>query len=223
MNKTAYHNQLNSQLFDYLPLTSDVLAQSVYITFNNNEMIQQEAVPMTYFYLLLTGKAKIIKDQANGKRALLHFLHPGDSIGDLTLVGAETEPKTVIALGKTSCIGIPIQLAKQELMQNPLFVQALAKEIGEKLLLRMDSYMLQQTYPLDLRLALLLLETAVDDHYQEKMTETAEFLGVSYRHLTFTLKRFKEQGLVEKQAYGYHINAKVLQDYVNQKHKGSSA
>jgi len=70
---------------------------------------------------------------------------------------------------------------------------------------------------------LLLLETAVDDHYQEKMTETAEFLGVSYRHLTFTLKRFKEQELVEKQAYGYHINAKALQDYVNQKHKGSSA
>jgi len=90
-------------------------------------MIQQEAVPMTYFYLLLTGKAKIIKDQANGKRALLHFLHPGDSNGDLTLVGAETEPKTVIALGKTSCIGIPIQLAKQELMQNPLFVQRLVK------------------------------------------------------------------------------------------------
>lgn len=222
MDKRPYNDHIDLQQFDYLPLASEVLAKSDYLTFDNNETIQQDAVPMTYFYLLLSGKAKIIKDQANGKRALLHFLQPGDSIGDLTLVGAEIQPKTVIALGKTSCIGIPIQLAKQQLMQDPSFVQALAQEIGEKLLLRMDSYMLQQTYPLDLRLAMLLMETSVEDHYQEKITETAEFLGVSYRHLTFTLKRFKEQGLIQKQNQGYRINHEALNNYIDQKHRGAS-
>lgn len=223
MNKKPYTNQVDFLPYTPLPIPSEVLAKSDWLTFANNEMIQQEAVPMTYFYLLLSGKAKIIKDQANGKRALLQFLHTGDSIGDLTLVGAEKQPKTVIALGQTSCIGIPIQLAKEQLMQDPLFVQALAKEIGEKLLLRMEYYTLQQTYPLDLRLAMLLLEASVADQYQEKMTETAEFLGVSYRHLTFTLKRFKEQGFVQKQAQGYHIHTAALQSFCTHKQRGSSA
>ncbi|MBM9832577.1 cyclic nucleotide-binding protein, partial [Enterococcus faecalis] len=147
------------------------------------------------------------------------FLHPGDCIGDLTLIGAETVPKTVVAIGETTCLGIPMQAAAHGLMQDLAFVQTLGKTIGEKLLLRMDHFSVNQTYPLAWRLAHLLLEASIDDLFQEKLTETAEYLGVSYRHLTYTLKDFKTQKLVTKTADGYRIDAPALQTFIQNQQK----
>jgi hypothetical protein len=83
----------------------------------------------------------------------------------------------------------------------------------------MDHFSVNQTYPLAWRLAHLLLEASIDDLFQEKLTETAEYLGVSYRHLTYTLKDFKTQKLVTKTADGYRIDAPALQTFIQNQQK----
>ena len=56
-----------------------------------------------------------------------------------------------------------------------------------------------QTYELSYRLAELLLVAANhEDVYKEKHTEIAEYLGVSYRHLIYTFKQFRERGFIQK-------------------------
>lgn len=77
-------------------------------------------------------------------------------------------------------------------MQDIDFVKMISQFIGDKLIRRMEHFSINQTYQLNYRLALLLLEVAVAGIYQEKLTETAEYLGVSYRHLTYTLKHSKK-------------------------------
>ena len=76
-----------------LPFSTGTLEQSSVYEFSHNEIIQEEAGTLTHLYVILEGKAKIIKSQANGKRSILQFLHSGDFIGDLTLVSAEKRPK----------------------------------------------------------------------------------------------------------------------------------
>ncbi|MGM0201957.1 cyclic nucleotide-binding domain-containing protein [Enterococcus sp. AZ149] len=222
MKKTAYAlaiKQVPIKESCPLPIPEEILQQSALWTFDHREAIQKETMPMSVFFVLLTGKAKIIQTQENGKRALLQFLHPGDCIGDLTLIGAETVPKTVVAIGETTCLGIPMKAAAHGLMQDLAFVQTLGKTIGEKLLLRMDHFSVNQTYPLAWRLAQLLLEASIDELFQEKLTETAEYLGVSYRHLTYTLKDFKTQKLVIKTEDGYRIDAPALQTFIQNQQK----
>ena len=45
-----------------------------------------------------------------------------------------------------------------------------------------------------------------DGLYKEKHTETAEFLGVSYRHLLHTFKGFYSEGLLVKEGKKYRID-----------------
>jgi CRP/FNR family putative post-exponential-phase nitrogen-starvation transcriptional regulator len=212
MKRTFYPTA--AQKFQHLdlPFSHETLNQSFIHEFTHNEIIQKEASELTHLYYLITGKAKIIKSQANGKRSILQFLQATDYIGDLTLVAAEETTKEVLAIGPTTCLAIPIHHAEQVLMQDIHFVKMISRYIGEKLIRRMDHFTINQTYQLDYRLAHLLLDVAVAGLYQEKLTETAEYLGVSYRHLTYTLKKFKDTDCVYRQSDGYRINeTKLLQ------------
>lgn len=213
MKRTLYPVAKKFHQLD-LPFSTGTLEQSSVYEFSHNEIIQEEAGTLTHLYVILEGKAKIIKSQANGKRSILQFLHSGDFIGDLTLVSAEKTTKEVLAIGPTVCLALPIDHAKQVLMQDIDFVKMISQYIGDKLIRRMEHFSINQTYQLNYRLALLLLEVAVAGIYQEKLTETAEYLGVSYRHLTYTLKTFKENDCVYRESRGYRINEANLKQLI---------
>ncbi|MFD1901904.1 hypothetical protein GQR36_21220 [Enterococcus termitis] len=103
---------------------------------------------------------------------------------------------------------LPYHKAKQALLNDNRFLRIIAKYLGKKVLLRVDHFSNNQNYELKHRLAAYMLQTEVAGVYHEKHTETAEFLGVSYRHLMYTLKEFQESGVVEKQDKGYLLNLK---------------
>ena len=212
MKKTAYPVSEYKHLIhpDHF-FTEKVLAQSWIIEFNHNEFIHRETESLYYLFYILEGKAKILKNQPNGKRMILQFLEERDFIGDLTLVDAEETTKDVIAIGKTICLALPIDYAKNEWMNELEFVKMLSRYIGQKLMKRMEHFTTNQTFELKYRLAELLLAVSIDDLYKEKHTEIAEYLGVSYRHLLYTLKKFKDDGLIEKQGTAYLIHRKKLQ------------
>ena len=49
--------------------------------------------------------------------------------------------------------------------------------------------------------------------YREKHTETAEFLGVSYRHLLYVIAAFVKKGILTKNSSGYLItDSQALHD-----------
>lgn len=67
------------------------------------------------------------------------------------------------------------------------------------------NYSKNQAYPLENRLAALIVTTSTDGIYQEKHTEAAEFLGVSYDHLLYVLAGFVKENILKKSKGGYLI------------------
>ena len=65
---------------------------------------------LTYLFIILEGRAKVIATQDNSKRIILQFLRTEDLIGDLTIIEAEETIKDVISMGDTVCLGIPIDI-----------------------------------------------------------------------------------------------------------------
>lgn len=64
MKKTAYAlaiKQVPIKESCPLPIPEEILQQSALWTFDHREAIQKETVPMSVFFVLLTGKAKIIQ------------------------------------------------------------------------------------------------------------------------------------------------------------------
>lgn len=203
--------------FDIPGINEEILSQSAIFEYQTGELItKQEEIP-NYFYFILSGRAKIMTTQTNGKRLILQFLKEDDLIGELTAVQAEETIKDVIALGETICLGIPKKIVDNKLINQADFNFFLANYIGKKLLIRVDHFKDQQTQELKIRLIKLLLEITIDDTYQEKHTELAEYLGTSYRHYMHTFKFLKDSGLIIKNENTYFIQRKEMENYLNLK------
>ena len=62
-----------------------------------------------------------------------------------------------------------------------------------------------QTYPLRNRLITFLLQMQNDGRYTGSLTEAAQYLGVSYRHLLYVLAKLVEEGLLQKDHGSYQL------------------
>ncbi|MDU5333950.1 cyclic nucleotide-binding domain-containing protein [Enterococcus sp.] len=201
-------------------LIEEMLQQSSFIDYERNEKIVSQAAKLDYLFILLSGKARIIQQEPNGKNLILQFLEAGDFIGELTLVKAEEAPKDVIAIGSVCCLAIPLKVVEELLMKDAKFSTFIAQYIGKKLLLRMEHFSNAQTFELKYRLAALLLEVSVNNQYSENNTQIADYLGVSYRHLTHTFKYLRENGYIERNNTGYEIVPEKLQKLIHQGNEG---
>lgn len=201
-------------------LIEEMLQQSSFIDYERNEKIVSQAAKLDYLFILLSGKARIIQQEPNGKNLILQFLEAGDFIGELTLVKAEEAPKDVIAIGSVRCLAIPLKVVENSLMKDAAFPIFIAQYIGKKLLLRMEHFSNAQTFELKYRLAALLLEVSVNNQYNENNTQIADYLGVSYRHLIHTFKYLRENGYIERNNTGYEIVPEKLQKLIRQGNEG---
>lgn len=187
-----------------------IVRQASVVEFEPKEMVMNLGEEPEYLYFVLQGRAKIYMVHENRKRSLLQFISTGDIIGELSLLEVEKQTKDIMAADTLVCLAIPLSVAKTILLKDNQFMNYLSKYLAEKLLIRVNHFTNGQNYELKYRLATYLLTVEVDGMYTEKKTETAEFLGVSYRHLIHTLKQFQQQGLLVKEGTDYRINKKEL-------------
>lgn len=204
------HALKNKGIFEYKDIFKNIYNEMQVEEFSPKEKIIFFNKTVDKLFYLTDGKAKINMVHEDGKSSIVQFLQSGDFIGELTLIGVEKQPKDVIAISKCVCITIPLAKARKELLRNEQFLLYLNKYLGGKLLKRTEFFARNQSYELKNRLAAYILLTESDGIYNEKHTETAEFLGISYRHLLFTLKKFQEQGLLFKLKKGYKIDKRKL-------------
>ncbi len=214
MKKLLYTTQSIFNLPECFP---ELIKEHAYIfQFESNEFLQKEEEDVRYLFYILEGKAKILKSQENGRQMIVQFLETEDFIGELTLIQAEVHTKNVIARNTVDCLAIPLSAARKILMNDTIFLQEISRYIGLKLLLRVEHFTENQMYPLMVRLIDLLLRISIDDYYEEKQTEIAEYLGVSYRHLLYTMQQLREMGYIEKKKGYYYLHREALVNYRTQ-------
>ncbi len=154
---------------------------------------------------LASGRAKATITQANGRVALSNFIDAPAFIGELELLGVQRRTDGVTAV--TPCSGSVIDVAacRELLLGDPVFLRRLCVMLGRRCAENTRKLAGNQAYPLEVRLARLILAAARDGRYAEKHTETAEYLGVSYRHLLYVLAGLVRKGVLEKDGRAYRI------------------
>lgn len=184
------------------------------VRFDKNEFIYKDPdEDISHLYFFVEGKAKVINTLSNGKRQLLFFYTNDGILGDLEMFGLTNPYTTVQAASETLCIGLNIRAVRNTLEQDPVFLYNLAKNIAFKLSRSSSNSSLNMYYPLENRLCSFINTMAVPYAkdpsqprvYKENLSETAEVLGTSYRHLQRTLKGLCEQGILEKEGKSYRV------------------
>jgi CRP-like cAMP-binding protein len=206
IEKNLQH-EIESQVALFESVIEDVRVEF----FEDKEFIINANTPLNKLFLFISGKAKISILHEDGHRSIVYFVKPNEMIGELSLIGIEKHTKDVIAIGPCICLSVSMDIAKETLLKDADFLLMLNKYIGGKLLDRTWFNAKQQHYELKHRLAAYILLCETGGIYNEKHTETTEYLAVSYRHLLHTFKNFNEEGLIIKSDKGYRINRDKLE------------
>ena len=204
-NPAVISNHLNKssivEIFGF-----DIIPYIQLIRFNAGEYILNEGGTSEYLYYLNEGRAKLYLTHKNGKVSIISFIEPPCFLGEMELIGAQSESNGVQALTDCCCLAIPLNACKDKILNDIKFLKYLCVFLSMKAINNSSNFTNNLSYPLENRLASFILLTSNNSIYTEKHTEVSEFLGISYRHLLYVLADFVKKGILKKEDSGYKIN-----------------
>ncbi|GGY23425.1 Crp/Fnr family transcriptional regulator [Paludibacterium paludis] len=167
--------------------------------------------PIDSLAFLVEGRAKVFMPMRNARQLLLCFYEPLQILGDLELF--ETRPVTVTgveALTPCVCLKLSRDTVMTHLADNPVFLRQLCLSLGRKLGRVNRNSALNMLHPVENRLASYILGTAnredgIPAEFTGNLTQIADFLGTSFRHVHRTLQGFCERGFLAKDKTRYAI------------------
>lgn len=198
-------------------IPSMIFENGVEKCFSKEENIYKMNSRVTYCYFILSGVAKIYIDHSNGRRSILDFAGQNDWLGELSLFSDEANIKENKVLQEIKCLEFDLNVLQKLCKEDASVSFYFASYISNKLLSR--SYRMSESlnYSLNKRLATFILQYQHNGRYEIPHTDVSEYLNVSYRHVLYVMKQFREWGIIEKdRGKGYAIlnieKLKELQD-----------
>lgn len=207
--KMQYINKYNlNKIF-----TEDMTEYMELMVFEKNEYLCKENEKIEYLYFFVKGKAKVYISLKNGKSLLICFYYPLMVLGDLELVNFEEATTNIQVIEESFCIALPFNKVREKLLKDAKFLRYACESIADKLRRSSNNNSINLLYPLENRLASYILVTEEQDNnskekilkFDGNLTEIAELLGTSYRHLLRTLNTLIQKGAIKKVKSYYEI------------------
>jgi CRP-like cAMP-binding protein len=179
-------------------------SSAVLLQYERGEWFLREGDAIEYLYLLLSGRAKVCNSEEGGRNLLLCYYVSKGTLGDIELLMGRLEAiSSVQAVSPVTCIGLPLSVYAPVLLGNLSFVLRLSQGLAEKLYTSVTNTTGIILRPFEARLCAYLVQNAQNGVFDERLTNVAEQLGVSYRHLLRCLKALCEEQLLQKGTGGY--------------------
>ncbi|NLI52713.1 MAG: transcriptional regulator YeiL [Clostridiales bacterium] len=196
--------------FDVLPYVS--VAQ-----YDKNEYIIQSDEPLKRLCYLVGGTAKLYVFHKNGKQTLVNFFTPPCILGESELFDDTKQPFPLQALTLCTVIEVDTRRCKPLLLSDATFLRNLCIMTAKKSVAQNKKYTNLVSYPSENNFASYLLLTQCDGIFCERYTETADYLGISYRHLMFLISNMCASGILERIPGGLRIkNFEQIQKLTNE-------
>ncbi|AYB47855.1 Crp/Fnr family transcriptional regulator [Paenibacillus lautus] len=193
-------NQINSVFPD------EVKPYLVLYHFDHGDIICTQGEPAEMLYVLVEGKIKIFTTSAEGKALVLSFKTPLEVIGDIEYVQGNPMINTVQAVSPVYMIGVHYRWLRKYGQEHPPLLQFLLRIITRKFYIKSNFLSFNLLHPVEVRLASYLLSVSeeesgtfvMSDPAAYQLTDVANLLGTSYRHLNRVIQKFSHEGLIER-------------------------
>lgn len=174
--------------------------------YESNEYILQQGYSCPYILIMLEGRMKVFVTVPNGRTLLICYYSTSGLLGDLEFaLDRDVAASSVQAITDVECIGINWTRYQSQLKNNMEFMNAINNTLAKKLYDFNKSSALMILHSLETRLCAYIANTNINGYFRETLTEIAQVLGTSYRHLLRTLENLCRKGVLEKTAQGYLI------------------
>jgi CRP-like cAMP-binding protein len=186
--------------------------------FDQHEWIAFEKTDVKYLYLVLEGESRVSPSSINGKSGLLEFIMPLDVIGCLEYFSGDAYYYSVEALSTCTMLAIPVTAMSGQFVQNTNLYRYFCENMAKLMKRTSIRYSSSMLYPLKNRLAKYLYDLSMIQGatvIKLNQTQTAEYFGVTARHLRRILQEFEEEGILQRERSSIKVmDQDQLQDYI---------
>lgn len=186
--------------------------------FKRGEAIVEQGKKSDALSIILTGRARVMSSDARGREVILATLHPGDYVGEMSLIDDEPHSATVRAEVQTDVLVLGRLEFARCLPENSSMSYALLKGLVQRLRYadrQIESLALMDVYG---RVARALLEFASDDGegnalIRDKVSrqDLAKMVGASREMVSRVMKDLEERGFIETRPDGAMLVRERLQ------------
>lgn len=174
--------------------------------FEPGEVLCAQGERSEILYVLVKGTTKTSLTSPEGKTLVLSFKTPPEMIGDIEYVERVELMNTVEAVTTVEVLGIRYQWLYQYGQDHAPFLRFILNIITYKFRVKSESMSFNLMYPVEIRLASYLLSVTTLEHNtlltgdpaDYNLTDIANLIGTSYRHLNRVISQFSEDGLLER-------------------------
>ena len=186
--------------------------------FKRGEAIVEQGKKSDALFIILTGRARVMSSDARGREVILATLHPGDYVGEMSLIDDEPHSATVRAEVQTDVLLLGRLEFARCLPENSSMAHALLKGLVQRLRYadrQIESLALMDVYG---RVARALLEFSSDDGegnalIRDKVSrqDLAKRVGASREMVSRAMKDLEERGFIETRPDGAMLVRERLQ------------
>ncbi len=194
-------------------------------TFPAGTNIITVAQPGEVVYIMLHGSVKIYVDQLDGSEVILAFLGPGDTFGEMGMIGSSGRSASVLTLEECVCLGMDRAAFLQTLRTNNQLSYNLVRLLSRRL--RLANEQIQALSSLDVRGRVARQLLAFAQRYGQagqkedvriplRLTQTdlASLVGASRERVNQVVVEFKEKEFVSVDPK-HHITVHDLQALID--------
>lgn len=198
-------------------------------TFKKAESLFSEGEEATGFYLLVSGSIKLCRMSADGREKVLHFVKPRETFAEAAFFGDGKYPAEARAMEAGEVLYIPRQGFMELMTRNSNF--ALNLVVSLSLMLRQFARQIEELSFADVtsRLASFLVRRAAEKSTSYdgivyidlgiKKGELASRLGTAGETISRTLKKLKEEGIIEVQGNRVVVNEMEKLKKLSERHE----
>ncbi len=177
--------------------------------FKRGELIVEQGKKCDALFIILAGRARVVATDRKAREVILATLHPGDHIGEMSLIDREPHSASVEAEIQTDALVLGGDDFNRCLLENTSTVAAVMKGLVQRLRSadrKIESLALMGVYG---RVANVLLENSVEGVDNVKIIrdkisrqDIAKMVGASREMVSRVMKDFEEQGFIESRKDG---------------------
>jgi CRP/FNR family transcriptional regulator, cyclic AMP receptor protein len=177
--------------------------------FKRGEPIVEQGKKSNALSIILTGRARVVTTDSRGREVILATMHPGDYVGEMSLIDNEPHSATVRAEIQTDALILGRLEFARCLPENSSMAYAVLKGLVQRLRhadRQIESLALMDVYG---RVARALLEFASEDGsgnavIRDKVSrqDLAKMVGASREMVSRVMKDLEERGFIETREDG---------------------
>lgn len=191
-----------------------------------DEYIFMEEDPSGWFYILSSGRVKIVKHSQSGKDIILEIISPGDVFGGVAVLDKKPFPASAQAMEPVSVVRISRRNLFDLMEEHPVLKLAIVKSFSDRLRNAHETLKNIATERVERRIASLLLKLSekvgIDDKGYKKLDfpltrqEIAEMVGTTVETCIRTMSKYQKEGRVKSSGGRIFVNADSLKGYLKE-------